>query len=167
MASPTARVGDSTPWYASFWEFCARYSAERFGDEWHLSAEEVALAARRKTVVPEQIVVCSPKGTNHLINLLHGTSLYDLKVPGMPPAENLVMRDGLRLCSTAASLVGVGEIFFARNPVESPVVLEPSATNRTFHGSCSTAATRQRRVISAGHSAASGAPNRRTRLSAR
>ena len=123
MASPTARVGDSTPWYASFWEFCARYSAERFGDEWHLSAEEVALAARRKTVVPEQIVVCSPKGTNHLINLLHGTSLYDLKVPGMPPAENLVMRDGLRLCSTAASLVGVGEIFFARNPVESQVVL--------------------------------------------
>ena len=50
-------------------------------------------------------------------------SLYDLKVPGMPPAESLVMRDGLRLCSTAASLVGVGEIFFARNPVESQVVL--------------------------------------------
>src|SRR5438874_1113188 len=50
-------------------------------------------------------------------------ALYDLKVPGMPPAENLVMRDGLRLFSPAASLVGVGETFFARNPVESQVVL--------------------------------------------
>ena len=122
-ASPSARVGDSTPWYASFWEFCARYSAERFGDEWHLSAEESLWLHGEKTVVPERIVVCSPKGTNHLIKLLHGTSLYDLKVPGMPPAENLVMRDGLRLFSPAASLVGVGKTFFTRNPVESQVVL--------------------------------------------
>src|SRR6266550_1827384 len=102
-ASPSARVGDSTPWYASFWEFCARYSAERFGDEWHVSAEESLWLHGEKTVVPEQIVVCSPKGTNHLIKLLHGASLYDLKVPGMPPAENLVMRDGLRRFSPSSA----------------------------------------------------------------
>ena len=24
-SSPSARDGDSTPWYASFWEFCAHY----------------------------------------------------------------------------------------------------------------------------------------------
>jgi fido (protein-threonine AMPylation protein) len=122
-ASPGARAGDSTPWYASFWEFCALYSAERFGDEWHLSAEESLWLHGEKTVIREQIVVCSPKGSNHLINLLYGTSLYDLKVPEMPAPRNLVMRDGLRLFSPAASLVGVGETFFARNPVESQVVL--------------------------------------------
>src|ERR1700676_2565748 len=38
-SSPSAREGDSTPWYASFWEFCARYCNDRFGDEWHLSPE--------------------------------------------------------------------------------------------------------------------------------
>jgi fido (protein-threonine AMPylation protein) len=122
-ASPGARAGDSTPWYASFWEFCALYSAERFGDEWHLSAEESLWLHGEKTVIREQIVVCSPKGSNHLINLLYGTSIYDLKVPEMPAPRNLVMRDGLRLFSPAASLVGVGETFFARNPVESQVVL--------------------------------------------
>jgi fido (protein-threonine AMPylation protein) len=122
-SSPGARAGDSTPWYASFWEYCALYSAGRFGDEWHLSAEESLWLHGENTVIPEQIVVCSPKGTNHLIKLLYGTSLYDLKVPEMPPAPNLVMRDGLRLFSPAASLVGVGETFFARNPVESQVVL--------------------------------------------
>jgi len=122
-ASPGARAGDSTPWYASFWEFCARYSAERFSDEWYLSAEESLWLHGEKTVIPEQIVVCSPKGANHLIKLLYGTSLYDLKVPEMPLAPNLVMRDGLRLFSPAASLVGVAETFFARNPVESQVVL--------------------------------------------
>jgi Fic family protein len=57
------------------------------------------------------------------MKLLYGTSLYDLKAPELPPAPNLVMRDGLRLFSPAASLVRVGETFFARNPVESQVVL--------------------------------------------
>jgi fido (protein-threonine AMPylation protein) len=122
-SSPGARAGDSTPWYASFWEFCARYCDERFGDQWYLSAEQSLWLHGEKTVIPEQVVVNSPKGTNHTINLLFGTSLYDLKVPDMPPAPNVVMRDGLRLMSPAASLVGVGETFFARNPVESQVVL--------------------------------------------
>ena len=31
-ASPSARAGDSTPWYASFWEFCGMYCSERFGE---------------------------------------------------------------------------------------------------------------------------------------
>ena len=122
-SSPGARAGDSTPWYGSFWKFCALYSVERFGDEWHLSAEESLWLHGERTVITEQVVVCSPKGTNHLIKLLYGTSLYDLKVPDMPPAPNLVMRDGLRLFSPAGSLVGVGETFFARNPIESQVVL--------------------------------------------
>ena len=145
-ASPSARAGDSTPWYASFWEFCAGYSAERFGDEWHLSAEESLWVHGEKTVIPEQIVVCSPKGTNHLIRLLHGTSLYDLKVQGMPPLENLVIRDGLRLFSPAASLVGVAESFFARNAVECEVVL----------ASLADASDLLRLLLNGGHSAKAG-----------
>ena len=34
-SSPGARDGDSTPWYASLWEFCARYCNERFGKVIH------------------------------------------------------------------------------------------------------------------------------------
>lgn len=122
-SSPGARAGDSTTWYASFWEFCARYCDERFGGEWHLSPEQSLWLHGERTVIPDQVVVNSPKGTNNEIKLLFGTSLYDLKVAEMAAAVNLVMRDGLRLFSPAASLVGVGESFFARNPVESQVVL--------------------------------------------
>src|SRR5690606_503268 len=32
--SPTARPGDTTPWYASLWAFCRRSCDERFGDAW-------------------------------------------------------------------------------------------------------------------------------------
>jgi hypothetical protein len=122
-SSPSARAGDSTPWYASFWEFCARYCDDRFGGEWHLSAEQSLWLHGERTVIPEQVVVNSPKGTNNTIKLLFGTSLYDLKVPEMPAAADLVVRDGLRLFSPAAAIVSVTESFFPRNPVETQVVL--------------------------------------------
>src|SRR5207244_1307695 len=56
-SSPEVREGDSTPWYASFWEFCARYCAERFGDEWHLSPELSLLLHAENTVVAAQVIV--------------------------------------------------------------------------------------------------------------
>ncbi len=121
--SPQTRTGDSTPWYASFWEFCARYCGERFGKEWHLSAEQSLLLHGERTIIPNQVVVCSPRGSNHAIELRFGTSLYDLKENEMPSPESLVTMDGLRLFSPPASLIGVPESFFARNPVESQVVL--------------------------------------------
>src|SRR5580698_5243481 len=89
-ASPTARAGDSTPWYASFWEFCARYCQERFGDDWQLAAEQSLWLHGERTVIPGQVVVCSPKGANHTMKLLFGTSIYDLKETETPRKENLV-----------------------------------------------------------------------------
>jgi hypothetical protein len=89
----------------------------------HLSPAQSLWLNGERTVIPDQVVVNSPKGTNNEIKLLFGTSLYDLKVAAMPAAANLVMRDSLRLFSPARSLVGAGETFFARDPVDSQVVL--------------------------------------------
>ena len=86
-ASPSAQEGDSTPWYASFWEFCAQYCEERFGDQWHLSAEQSLMLYGENTVIPTQVVINSLKGTNNRVDLQFGTSMYDLKVPRMPPGE--------------------------------------------------------------------------------
>ena len=144
-SSPSARAGDSTPWYASFWEFCARYCNDRFSEEWHLSAEQSLWLHGERTVIPEQVVVCSPKGTNHAIGLRFGTSLYELKVAAMPAAD-LVVRDGLRVFSPAAALVRVAESFFRRNPVETQVVL----------ASLADASDLLRLLLNGGHSAKAG-----------
>jgi hypothetical protein len=122
-SSPGARAGDSTPWYASFWEFCARYCGQRFGDEWHLSPEQSLLLLAENTVVPTQLVIYSPKGTNHNMELLFGTSLYDLKQPEMADPSELTLRSGLRVFSPSAALVKVPESFFRRQPIETQVVL--------------------------------------------
>lgn len=122
-SSPGATDGDTTPWYASFWEFCARYGDDRFGSDWHLSPEQSLLLHAESTIIPGQVVIYSPKGTNNTVNLLFGTSLYDLKQARMPPAPDLAVKDAIRLYSPAAALLKVPEGFFQRFPVEAQVAL--------------------------------------------
>src|SRR5450432_3662764 len=78
-SSPGARDGDSTPWYASFWEFCARYCRGRFGNQWYLSPVQSLLLHAENTAIPAQVLIYSPKGANNKVALPFGTSLYDLK----------------------------------------------------------------------------------------
>jgi len=123
-SSASARDGDSTPWYTSFWEFCAFYCDARFGAAWHLSPEQSLLLLTEHTIVPRQVVVCSPKGTNNKVDLPFGTSIYDLKQSSMPPAADLIVRDGLRLFSNVAVLARVTETAYRTNPIEIRVLLE-------------------------------------------
>jgi fido (protein-threonine AMPylation protein) len=145
-SSPGVRDGDGTPWYASFWEFCARYCAERFGEEWHLSPEQSLLLHAEKSVIPSQVIVHSPKAANHKVSLLFGTSLYDLKRPQMPATSDLILRDDLRLFTSAAAIIRVPESFFTANPVETQVVL----------ASLRDASELLRRLLDGGHSVVAG-----------
>ncbi len=120
--SPNVVAGDTTPWFASFWEFCARYCEFRFGKDWHLSPEQSLLLHAEDTVIPKQVVVYSPKGTNNTVGLMYGTSLYDLKSK-MPLEADLLMKNGLRLFKPAAALVRISEDFMRRQPSEVHVVL--------------------------------------------
>jgi fido (protein-threonine AMPylation protein) len=122
-SSPEILPGDTTPWFSSFWRFCARYCSERFGQEWHLSPEQSLLIQAEATAVPRQVVVYTPLGMNHTIELPFHTSIYDLKHDPMPPETDLIDRDGLKLFATAAALIKVPPDFFRRRPVEAQVAL--------------------------------------------
>jgi hypothetical protein len=145
-AGPGSDEGDTAPWYGSFWEFCARYCDERFGDAWHLSPEQSLLLYAENTVIPKQIVIYSSRGTNNSIELLFGTSLYDLKQTQMPPAGDLAARDGLRLFKPAAALMKTPEAFFARYPVEAQVALADIQDSSEVLG----------RLLAGGHSVIAG-----------
>lgn len=123
-STPGVRDGDTTSWFASFWEFCTRYCEERFASTWCLSPEQSLLLHAERTVVPKHVVVYSPKGTNNKIALPFGASLYDLKQLQMPEPRELVLRDGLRVLSNAAALLRASETFFRTNPIEARVNLE-------------------------------------------
>jgi len=120
--SPDVAPGDTTPWFGSFWEFCARYCEFRFGPNWHLSPEQSLFLHAEDTVIPKQVIVYSPKGTNNTISLLFGMSLYDLKSK-MPSAADLMIKNGLRLFKPVTALVRVSEDFMRRQPSEIHVLL--------------------------------------------
>ncbi|MBT7957020.1 MAG: Fic family protein, partial [Rhodospirillaceae bacterium] len=132
--------------YASFWEFCARYCEERFGNQWHLSPEQSILLHAENTAIPQQVVINASKGTNNTLDLLFGTSFYDLKQTQMPDKADMATRNGLRLFVSEAALIKVPEAFFARNPVEAQVAL----------AGVRDASDILRRLLEGGHSAVAG-----------
>jgi fido (protein-threonine AMPylation protein) len=133
-SSPGITPGESTPWFASFWEFCARYCEQRFSKDWHLSPEQSLLISAENTVIPAQVIIYSPKGANNTTALLFGTSLYDLKESQRPPSGDLIVKNGLRLFAIEPALTKVPEAFYAAKPVEAQVALaslrEPSGLLR-------------------------------------
>ena len=110
---PDEAPGDSTTWYASFWDFCAAYLSARFGQNWCLSPEQSLLLHTGNRTVPVQLLVRTPKGGNKPTALPHGTSLFDVRYP-MPKESEIIERDGLRLYSVAAALVAAPGQFFRR-----------------------------------------------------
>ena len=122
-SGPETASGDTTPWYASFWEFCVAYCTSRFEQDWYLSPEQSLLLHAENTTIPQQVIIYTPKGTNNTVGLLFGTSLYDLTQKQMPPAADLAEREGLRLFTPEAALTRVPQSFFVRYPVEAQVVL--------------------------------------------
>ena len=110
---PDETPGDSTAWYASFWDFCAAYLSDRFGEEWCLSPEHSLSLHGGNRGVPAQLLVRAPKGGNKPTPLPHATSLFDMRA-AMPPRQEIVQRYGLRLFSVPAALIAVSQQFFQR-----------------------------------------------------
>jgi hypothetical protein len=98
------------------------------------------------TIIPAQVIIHSAKGTNHKIELLFGTSLYDLKLARLPSTSDLMTRDGLRIFTPPAAIIRAPEGFFRSNPIETQVVL----------ASLRDASELSRRLLDGGHSVVAG-----------
>jgi fido (protein-threonine AMPylation protein) len=114
---PDETPGDSTAWYASFWDFCASYLRGRFDKNWCLSPEQSLSLHTGNRTVPAQLLVRAPKGGNKPTALPFGTSLLDLRST-MPNEDQIVNKDGLRLYSVPAALVACSEQFFKQAPTD-------------------------------------------------
>jgi len=115
-------TGETTAWYASFWDFCAAYLNDRFDKDWCIGPEQSLALHSGNRVVPAQLVVRSPKGNNKPTNLLYSTSIFDVRA-AMPSYSNIVEIDGLRLYSLGAALVYASPSVFTQNPTDMRTAL--------------------------------------------
>jgi len=110
--------GESTAWYASFWDFSAEYLTERFGNDWCLTAQQSLALHTDDWMVPKQLIVQAPKGNNNIIELLHGTQLVDSKASekSFPSRKDRHEIDGLQLYSLEAALIACPPVSFLQSP---------------------------------------------------
>jgi len=121
-AHPDKAAGESTAWYALFWDFCAAYLQERFGTKWSLSPEQSLLLHAGNMTVPRQLLVRSPKARNRITTLPYDTSLLDTRA-ALPGALHIVEKDGLRLFSIPAGLASCRAGFFRQNATDARAAL--------------------------------------------
>ena len=108
---PEEAKGESTAWYASFWRFAAAYLESRFRKNWTLSPEQSLSLHGGNWTVPRQLAVRSPKGTNSVTKLPHGTSVFDLQAALPGPADR-TEKDGLNLFSLEVALIETSPRYF-------------------------------------------------------
>ena len=113
---PNELAGESTTWYASFWAFCAGYLTERFGSDWCVSPEQSLTLHAGDWTVPRQILIRSPKGGNKPTPLPYETSIFDVRLE-LPPAQDIEIKDGLRVFNLPSALISCSPTRFAAQPI--------------------------------------------------
>ena len=119
---PDETAGESTSWYASYWHFTAEYLTVRFVNAWSLNPEQSILLQIGNYTVPQQLYVRAPGARNQITNLIHGTSLLEIRA-AMPAEGDLTEKEGLRLFSLSSGLINCNEDFFTRNPTDARAAL--------------------------------------------
>ena len=120
--SPDVRPGDTTPWYSTFWGFCAQYFEEKYGDGWSLSSEQSIQIHVGENSVPKQVLVRSPKAGDKVTQLLFETSVYDLRSQ-IAPDDELEIQDGLRIYRLPIALIEAAPTFFRKHPLAAKSAL--------------------------------------------
>ncbi len=110
--------GEKTAWYASFWDFCAAYLKDRFGDEWSLSPEQSLTIHTGNRTVPNQLMIRAPKARNNVTRLARDTSIVEVRAT-IAEGDALEEVDSLRVFKLPHALVNSTEKFFKSHPTDA------------------------------------------------
>jgi len=127
LTNPNAQPGDTTPWIASFWEFCATYANDRYSDDWHVTSEQSLLLATDESTIPAQVILSSPAATNGAIQLPFGNSIFNLNAKPADP-EDVEVVDGIRRLKVPVALTMVPESFFKEHSLSAQLALKQVRT---------------------------------------
>ena len=120
---PGEEAGDSTPWYAAMRDFIQGYCTERFGVQWHVSAEYSLFLHTGKSITPHQVVIHSPLGQNGLLKLPDNCSILDYRVKDFVPAGKIQVVERIRVLTLPVALIRVPEAFFTTYAQDAHIAL--------------------------------------------
>jgi len=121
-SNPNEKLGDSTSWYTSFWQFCSQYLRSKYKEAYCISAEQSILFHSGNNTVPIQLIVRTPEASNTNINLLYNTSILAMTSP-LPNIAEISEYDGLRILTLNSSIVNCSPTMFIKNPMDMRIAL--------------------------------------------
>ena len=123
VCDPAAEDGDTTLFFANFWEYLGSYLVGRFGDDYCLSAEDSLGRHARANVVPRQVGVLLKVRQSQIQPLAHGYSLAMYPSQAFPSGFNTTMLEGLRVMALPYCLVQLGPAAYRNCQSDVEVVL--------------------------------------------
>lgn len=132
--APDADPGSTVLWYSRFWDFARYYLAQRFGEDYCLSAETSLDLHTGATTIPPQLVVILAKGGGQILQLPHNTSLLTYPAPDKLPPER-VLHHGLQIMPLPLALCRVTARYFETDPLNAELALrlvEPTELSRAL-----------------------------------
>lgn len=122
LSRPAERPGDSTAWYAAFWDFLSVYLEERFGADYCLSAASSIDAHTGASVIPRQVIALTAQGGKMVLELPHNTSVLVYQdARNLPRGVEMVR--GVRAMPPAVALARVPPAFFEHQPLSAEIAL--------------------------------------------
>lgn len=124
VSDPLAEPGDTTPFYANYWEYLASYLTDRFGSDYCLTAEHSLLRHAQHNVVPKQVNVMLAVNRSQIQELAfgHGVALYPggKSFPAPADKESLM---GVQCMSAPYCLVMLNPRYFKDYAREVQIVM--------------------------------------------
>ena len=122
LIRPDLPKGDSTAWYANFWDFLKCYLEHHYSREYCLSAKCSLDMHLGISTVPRQIIVMATKGSGTPVELPYETSLLVYADPSRLPEKREVVR-GLQVMSLPYALCKVSPTYFQTSPQDAEIAL--------------------------------------------
>ena len=120
---PDLEKGDSTAWYANFWDFLNSYLGHNYGLEYCLSAECSLDVHVGSTTIPKQVIVMAQNGSGSPIQLPFDTSLLVYADPQRLPLFRETVR-GLQVMPLAYAICKVSPAYFQLSSDDAKIALQ-------------------------------------------
>jgi len=121
-ASPEEKEGETASWYMAYWDFCADYLRDVYGDDYFISPDQSLLIHAGNWTVPTELIVRTTKQMNHKTPLLNDTIISHWESPP-PKASEFVSVNGIRMMTLASSIVYCSATMFTKHPNETRTAL--------------------------------------------
>lgn len=123
VVRPDIAPGDTTAWYANFWDFSRLYLESLYEKNYCLSAETSLDLQLGTTQIPNQVIVIANTGSGKALKLPFNTSLLVYADPERLPVNRIEVR-GLQVMPLDYALCKVSPSHFLKNRRESEIALQ-------------------------------------------